>query len=117
MFASIFIITRLNTDQSLGFDIDTNPASGQQCGYSAVTTPPCKPSKPCFGCTAFPVANTSHPSTSSLIEKYASDNSAFLLDFAAAYSKALTVGFDLGDGLFNGKKKLGTLTSLDLSQC
>ena len=114
------IYSRLNTDQAMGFDVDIDPASGQQCGYSAVTTPPCSPSSPCFGCTSstnFPAGNSSHPTTSYLIEKYARNNTVFLHDFAIAFSKALNVGFDLGDGRFKGKKKLGSLTSLDLSKC
>ena len=114
------IIIRLNTDQALGFDINIDPTVNQKCGYSVVITPPCSPSKPCFGCMAltnFLHGNISRPLTWYLIDKYASNNSAFLHDFALAYSKALTVGFDLGDGRFQGKKKLGTLTSLDLTQC
>lgn len=104
----------------MAFEIDVDSASNQKCGYSAVTASPCSPSQPCFGCTnstRFPNGNRSHPSTSYLIEKYARNNSAFLHDFALAYSKAVTVGFDLRDGRFSGKKKLGTLTSLDLSKC
>lgn len=69
-------------------------------------------------------SNLIQPSTWDQCLQYAADNTLFLFDFAASFTKMSTVGYGIqvqnDDGSYTTIKdegKLGMLTSLDLDSC
>lgn len=95
---------RLNSDIAIAFGLTLNAFStavnlgSQQCSSTAV------PPTNSYGCIN--PLNTTTPSTLSLVQLYAANNSAFLADFALSFMKMSNVGY----GFDGSTGKLGSLT-------
>jgi len=89
---------RLNTDIAIAFGFAFQPhQTSQECSSTSVPTNS-------YGCIN--PLSTTPPSTLSLVQLYAANNSAFLTDFASSFSKMSNIGYG-----FNGSTgKLGSLT-------
>ena len=104
----------LNADMALGFNISINynglATHTQRCSSTGGPGGG-------YGCSS-PSTNA-YPSTYSLVNTYANDNTAFLNGFASSYAKMSTVGYGLPantDGS-TSTGKLGTLTAIDVTTC
>jgi len=89
---------RLNTDIAIAFGFAFRPhQTSQECSSTSVPTDS-------YGCIN--PLSTTPPSTLSLVQLYAANNSAFLADFAPSFTKMSNLGYG-----FNGSTgKLGSLT-------
>jgi hypothetical protein len=98
----------LNADMALAFSIDTT--NGQ--GVVGQTCAPVGANQAVFGCTR-PTDSTT-PSTAAQVQGYINSNALFLSDFAAAFTRMVTVGYATTSETTG---KLGTLTAIDLTAC
>ena len=111
----------LGTDMALGFPVNTTQVvNGFVVGKPGQICGPNIPNHG-YGCSVQGSRTfaTTKPSTFTQVAKYATNNAAFLTDFAVSYAKMASAGYGVPantDGS-TASGKLGTLTAINLATC